>query len=160
MGNPGQRTFHLRVLGEADQSASLKLEKEHLAGLLAGLRQVQAVLKRRAQPQAGDVLYFPPSADLVFAVGSLGLGFSKSDETFVIEARELADDTNPERTALRVRLSVGQAAKLEAQLEKIIAAGRPTCPLCGTPMDPAGHVCIRSNGHSRLPVQAKDLGEE
>jgi Protein of unknown function (DUF3090) len=26
-------------------------------------------------------------------------------------------------------------------------AGRPTCPMCGEPKDPGGHVCPRSNGH-------------
>jgi hypothetical protein len=35
---------------------------------------------------------------------------------------------------------VGRAADL-------VAAGRPPCELCGRPKDPAGHTCIKTNGH-------------
>jgi hypothetical protein len=28
-----------------------------------------------------------------------------------------------------------------------VKAGRPICPMCSQPKDPAGHVCPRSNGH-------------
>ena len=44
-GEPGQRTFHLRIIGEVGQSASLKLEKQHLVGLLTGLRELLAKTK-------------------------------------------------------------------------------------------------------------------
>jgi hypothetical protein len=30
---------------------------------------------------------------------------------------------------------------------RIVAAGRPPCPLCGAPLDPQGHICPRRNGH-------------
>ena len=30
---------------------------------------------------------------------------------------------------------------------KIVAAGRPPCPLCGLPLDADGHICPRQNGH-------------
>ncbi|MBV9291748.1 MAG: DUF3090 family protein, partial [Frankiales bacterium] len=30
---------------------------------------------------------------------------------------------------------------------RVVAAGRPPCPLCGNPLDPQGHVCPRQNGH-------------
>ncbi len=41
-GSPGQRTFQLKILGEAGQSASFKLEKEFLLGLRMGLYEVLA----------------------------------------------------------------------------------------------------------------------
>lgn len=90
-GNPGQRTFHLRVLGEADQSASLKLEKEHMLGLGNGLREILAQLKYEGQPEAAGVVSFPPTPEHDFPVGRLDLGLLKSDQAIVIQAHELAE---------------------------------------------------------------------
>ncbi|HVQ48818.1 MAG TPA: DUF3090 family protein, partial [Mycobacterium sp.] len=28
-------------------------------------------------------------------------------------------------------------------------AGRPPCPLCDEPLDPEGHICVRTNGYRR-----------
>jgi uncharacterized repeat protein (TIGR03847 family) len=28
---------------------------------------------------------------------------------------------------------------------RVVAAGRPICPVCGRPMDPSGHFCPRNN---------------
>ena len=40
------------------------------------------------------------------------------------------------------------AARAFAQrAAKIVAAGRPPCPLCGLPLDTDGHICPRQNGH-------------
>jgi len=30
----------------------------------------------------------------------------------------------------------------------VVAQGRPTCPLCGAPIDPEGHFCPRSDGQA------------
>jgi uncharacterized repeat protein (TIGR03847 family) len=30
---------------------------------------------------------------------------------------------------------------------RVVASGRPPCPLCGQPLDPTGHLCPRRNGH-------------
>ncbi|MEX2081654.1 MAG: DUF3090 family protein, partial [Dehalococcoidia bacterium] len=34
---------------------------------------------------------------------------------------------------------------------EVVAAGRPPCPLCTAPLDPAGHVCVKRNGHHARP---------
>ena len=31
--------------------------------------------------------------------------------------------------------------------KEVVAAGRPTCAMCGEPIDPEGHFCPRRNGH-------------
>ena len=43
-----------------------------------------------------------------------------------------------------------QTARREGYL-RLVEAGRPPCPLCSLPLDPAGHDCPRTNGH-RPPV--------
>jgi uncharacterized repeat protein (TIGR03847 family) len=40
-----------------------------------------------------------------------------------------------------------QMAALAIRSAQLVEAGRPACPLCGYPLDPSGHQCIRTNGH-------------
>ena len=51
--------------------------------------------------------------------------------------------------ALRVRIEPTRARAFVERARRVIAAGRPPCPLCGQPLDPAGHVCPRHNGYHR-----------
>jgi uncharacterized repeat protein (TIGR03847 family) len=159
-GEPGQRTFHLRIIGEGGQSAALKLEKQHLVGLLTGVRRLLEQIGYAEKPEVRAAAEFPTTADYDFAVGNLGIGFSTEAGTIVVEAAELEAEDNQEATAIRVRLSRRQGAWLATQLEKIIAAGRPICPLCWTPIDREGHVCARSNGHSRQPIPDEQADQE
>jgi uncharacterized repeat protein (TIGR03847 family) len=159
-GEPGQRTFHLRIIGEAGQSASLKLEKQHLVGLLTGLREILAKIRYEAEREVRGAVHFPPTADYDFPVGSLGIGFSTEDGSVVLEAAELEAADDEEATAIRVRLTPRQGASLASQMEEIIGGGRPICPLCWAPIDPEGHLCVKSNGHSRQPIPDEQADRE
>ncbi|HVA22315.1 MAG TPA: DUF3090 family protein [Candidatus Micrarchaeia archaeon] len=55
-------------------------------------------------------------------------------------------DADPLRTA-RFVADLGQVRGLATRALEIIEGGRPVCPLCQRPIDPAGHVCPASNGH-------------
>ena len=35
-------------------------------------------------------------------------------------------------------------------------AGRPPCPLCDEPLDPEGHICVRTNGYRRGALAGPD----
>jgi uncharacterized repeat protein (TIGR03847 family) len=48
--------------------------------------------------------------------------------------------------SLRVTLTREQVAGFVHQATDLVAAGRPPCPLCNRPMDPEGHICIKTNG--------------
>ncbi len=159
-GEPGRRTFHLRIIGEAGQSASLKLEKQHLVGLLTGLHEMLAKIGHEGKPEVRAPADFPPTADYDFPVGSLGIGFSTEDGSVVLEAAELEAADDEEATAVRVRLTPRQGASLASQMEEIIVGGRPICPLCWAPIDPEGHVCVKSNGHSRQPIPDEQADQE
>ena len=39
-------------------------------------------------------------------------------------------------------MPVGTARAFAARAHRIVAAGRPLCPLWGRPMDPEGHTCV------------------
>jgi uncharacterized repeat protein (TIGR03847 family) len=159
-GEPGQRTFQLRIIGEAGQSASLKLEKQHLVGLLTGLHELLTKIRYEGKPEVRAPSDFPLTADYDFPVGSLGIGFSTEDGSVVLEAAELKAAHDEGATAIRVRLTPRQGASLAAQMEEIIAGGRPICPLCWAPIDPEGHVCVKSNGHSRQPIPEEQTDQE
>nr|MDT0657532.1 DUF3090 domain-containing protein [Micromonospora sp. DSM 115978] len=116
--------------------------------------------------------------DEEFRVGTLGLAFDVDTATVVIEAiaagegdaevelgdpaaagaqpdepevdevdddEELDDDLD----RLRVRLTPQAAREFIDRARRVVAAGRPPCPLCGQPLDPAGHLCPRHNGYHR-----------
>jgi uncharacterized repeat protein (TIGR03847 family) len=157
-GHPGQRTFHLRILGEAGQSASLKLEKEHLLGVRMGLYELQAKTRHEGKLEAAGVVYFPPTPDYDFPAGQLGIGFS--DEIIVLEVRQLEAEGDQDATVIRTHFTPEQGAALAAQIDEIIAAGRPICPLCKTPIDPEGHMCTKSNGHSQQPIPEEPSDNE
>ena len=60
-------------------------------------------------------------------------------------AFEADDDDGPD--VLRVRMTADKARSFVERAARIIASGRPPCPLCGQPLDPQGHICPRRNGH-------------
>ena len=40
--------------------------------------------------------------------------------------------------------------------ERVLSAGRPPCPLCDEPLDPQGHICVRTNGYLRAQISGSD----
>ncbi|WP_067501479.1 DUF3090 domain-containing protein [Actinoplanes sp. TFC3] len=111
--------------------------------------------------------------DEEFRVGTLGLAFDVDTTTVVIEAIEageadpeveLGDDDEPplgdddeddddepddDLDRLRVRLTPEATRAFIDRARRVVNAGRPPCPLCGQPLDPAGHLCPRHNGYHR-----------
>jgi uncharacterized repeat protein (TIGR03847 family) len=51
---------------------------------------------------------------------------------------------------LEVHLSAADARAFAKRAGSVVSAGRPSCPFCGNPLDPQGHVCPRANGFRRL----------
>ncbi len=150
-GQPGQRTFRLRFLGSQSESVSLWVEKEHLRALALAIQQLLAQVKFADQPREVDPAQFPEPPEREFRVGVMGIGFNPPDRTMVLQVSELGVGEEEEPT-IRVELTLEHCASLARQIDEIIAGGRPVCPLCGLSIDPSGHSCIRSNGHSDQPV--------
>jgi uncharacterized repeat protein (TIGR03847 family) len=57
------------------------------------------------------------------------------------------DDDLEGPDVLRVRVSAAAARAFVERAARVVASGRPPCPLCGQPLDPQGHICPRRNGH-------------
>jgi len=52
-----------------------------------------------------------------------------------------------EQAVGRIGITRAHAASLARTGWELVGAGRPTCTLCGHPIDPEGHSCPRTNGH-------------
>jgi uncharacterized repeat protein (TIGR03847 family) len=70
-------------------------------------------------------------------------------EDIAVAENTLLEDVEEGPDALRVRIDPARARAFVFGARRLVAAGRPPCPLCGQPLDPGGHVCPRQNGYHR-----------
>jgi uncharacterized repeat protein (TIGR03847 family) len=159
-GDPGERTFRLRVIGTSDQSASLWMEKQQFQALNLAFAQMLAQLNYEENPTLPELSDFPVAAQHDFRVGRIGLGYDTSNKTFVLDAYEVGAQEEETEATVRIRLTPDHCASLVGQLSDIVAKGRPLCPLCGASIDAGRHVCIRANGHSEQPIPDEQSGDE
>lgn len=170
VGEPGQRTFYLQASG-AGRLTSVALEKVQVAALAERVDAIlDEVLRLSAGAEAPAIaplalddrapLDTPITED--FRVGTLSLAWEPDDLRLVIEAYaapgpedvtdEAADDEadpTADSDLLRVRLTAAAARAFAQRALAVVGAGRPACPFCNLPLDPAGHVCPRQNGYRR-----------
>ncbi len=160
VGQPGERTFFLQVRN-AGRTVSVALEKVQVSLLADRLKDMVDELRRRVDdlpaedPPQDDVAPLELPLDEEFRVGTLALAWDPEGQSIVVEAQAVAagepaeplSDAPEGPDVLRVRLSVAYARSFVVRAERVVAAGRQPCPLCGLPLDPAGHICPRMNGH-------------
>lgn len=141
-GPRGQRVFFLQVR-DAASTVSFKLEKQqvalladHLASMLADL----APIEHSAVPAISEVV---EPADSQWPVGGLGVDFNTEADKFVLIAEELSDDDDESQLAATLRFAIdrGQASAFITQARDLVMAGRPPCPYCGRPWEPADEFC-------------------
>src|SRR5256714_15173438 len=168
VGPPGERTFFLQARG-GGRLVSVALEKVQVALLAEKLDELLVEAHRRFGVELPDADDTPPAdnepldtpLDEEFRVGTLGLAFDVDTTTVVIEAiaageegeaeeeEEEDEETTADRDRLRVRLTPGATRAFIERARKVVASGRPPCPLCGQPLDVTGHLCPRHNGYRR-----------
>jgi len=143
VGPPGQRVFFLQARN-GDQVVSLRLEKTQVAALVTYLTNLLTDL-----PATGDG---PTDLDLIepvvaeWVVGSLGVSYDEDADRIVVVAEEAVEE-GEEGARARITATREQIAALARHGTEVVQAGRPPCSLCGQPVDPEGHMCIRLNGH-------------
>jgi uncharacterized repeat protein (TIGR03847 family) len=153
-GEPGQRTFRVFTVNELE-AASLWLEKGQLQALGRAITEqtdrLKLVRNLREAPTPDPTLAFAGDATLDFRVGQMALGFDERQGMFLLFVYAV-DDDDEERPTFSCQATPEQLRALAEQIETVVAAGRPNCPLCGQPIDRGGHFCVRTNGHSKQPV--------
>ncbi len=163
VGAPGERAFYLQAT-DGTRIVSVSLEKQQVVILSDRLDQLldEIVARTGAElPEASadnDALQQP--VDEEFRVAAMGLAWDGDAGLVVIEAQApvetseeaeqtLLEDVEDGPDALRVLLEPADARAFVERARKLVAAGRPPCPLCGQPLSPDGHVCVRLNGYHR-----------
>jgi uncharacterized repeat protein (TIGR03847 family) len=147
VGEPGQRVFYLQVW-DGGRVRSLKLEKQQVAAFAVAVGDLLSDLPPAEPLQPPDLLD-PGQPDWI--VGTMALTAFDDDEqrAMLILSELVPDDVDADEDAVstaRLGLSLAQLASLAALAEELVEAGRPPCPLCGRPLDPAGHTCPKTNG--------------
>jgi uncharacterized repeat protein (TIGR03847 family) len=164
VGPPGERTFFLQARG-GGRLVSVVLEKVQVVLLAEKLEELLGEARRRFGVDVAEGLVPPADNDPLdtpldeeFRVGTLGLAFDVDSATVVIEAIAVGEDDGvddatdeiaADRDRLRVRLTPRATRGFIERVRRVVASGRPPCPLCGQPLDPKGHLCPRHNGYRR-----------
>jgi uncharacterized repeat protein (TIGR03847 family) len=159
VGQPGERTFYLQASAGA-RITSVALEKVQVSRLAERLDELLDEELRRSSGAAEAPVTDDEPLDLPlleeFRVGVIALAWDRDDQRVVIEAQEETDspvepltDDIPEDGpgVLRVRITAAAARAFSRRALALVSQGRAPCPLCGLPLDAAGHVCPRQNGH-------------
>ncbi len=163
IGDPGQRTFFLQAR-DGGRVVSVALEKVQVAVLADRLGQLLLELEKRGITTAtgteggGDTSPLDEPLNEAFRAGALTLGWDGDTEQVLIEARAESEDGEPVDPdeddpededgpdLLSVRLSADTARAFVERAVRVVASGRPPCPLCGQPLEATGHICPRRNG--------------
>jgi uncharacterized repeat protein (TIGR03847 family) len=170
VGEPGERTFFLQAR-DGGRIVSVVLEKIQVAVLADRLNRLLDELDQRGVtvPSAAAAEFVADAGPLdepiveAFRAGTLTLGWDGSSDRVLVEARAqseddvessetqeeilVEDDAEEGPDVFRVLLTAPAARAFVNRAVRVIASGRPPCPLCGQPLDPLGHICPRRNGH-------------
>jgi len=156
VGEPGRRQFFLLARGSGRQ-LTLACEKSQIQALIARVNQMMETQGIPAAENARATSGLVPG-EPEWQVGEMGLGYHEARRMFVLVASQAAagraqgasdsDEVGGSDDAPSVRfwLSHDQVVAFSKQAETVLTAGRPLCPRCGLPTDPAGHPCPVSNG--------------
>lgn len=147
IGPAGSRQFFLRASG-GGQDFVFYCEKFHVQGLVMRMRQLLEA-QGLEPPSEGSPPQAAEPGEPEWTIGELGLGFHESKRLFVVVARQATESESQDASELataRFWITPEQVQAFTKQAERVLAAGRPTCPFCGLPVDPSGHPCPAANG--------------
>jgi uncharacterized repeat protein (TIGR03847 family) len=171
VGPPGSRTFFLQARS-GSRLVSVSLEKQQVAALaervdellddVMSSDQQASVIPAVAPLGLDDTEPLEQPIEEEFRAGTMTLSWDPADERVVIEVFPFSEaavvspdqldediiEPDPEEVLL-VRLPPGAARAFVKRSEQVLEAGRPSCPFCGNPIDPDGHLCVRANGFRR-----------
>jgi uncharacterized repeat protein (TIGR03847 family) len=140
---------------------------ERMALLLAEVARRGVHVPEALAPGDDDTAPLDEPLVEAFRVGTMTLAWDGESDEIIVEAREqveeeddeegaedegsdeleLADDDPTGPDLVRVRLTPTRARAFAERALRMVAAGRPPCPVCGQPLDPSGHLCPRRNGY-------------
>jgi uncharacterized repeat protein (TIGR03847 family) len=143
VGPVGNRLFLIQCR-QGETLLTLKIEKQQVAAMSELLARV--VQDQRRPGHLPDDQELEEPTEPAWAVGTVGVSFDEAEDRVVLVIEELVPDEEMGAIA-RVSITREQAGAFSIQATRLVESGRPPCPLCGSPLDPSGHECPRTNGH-------------
>jgi uncharacterized repeat protein (TIGR03847 family) len=156
IGAPGEREFYFQMR-QKNMVVSLATEKSQVTALAERITTIIREIKKSA-PLSGvnagplDDLPLELPLDSEFVVGAIGIAFDPSLLEIEISFRaEDADEVEGDDLGpvVEIHLDLSMALAFAQRTLALVAAGRPLCPFCISPIDPRGHLCPRANGYRR-----------
>lgn len=171
VGPPGSRTFFLQARSGA-RVVSVSLEKQQVAALAERVDELldevmssetaTGVIPAVAPLGLEDTNPLEQPIEEEFRAGTMTLSWDPDDQRIVIEVFPFSEaavvapdqvdqdfeEPEPEEVFV-VRIDAGHARAFVKRAAQVLEAGRPSCPFCGNPVDPDGHLCVRANGFRR-----------
>lgn len=160
IGEPGSRTFYLqardgaRIISVALEKEQSRLLAEKIDEILDGLMANEGNPMNIPSDTPVELVDNDPldPVDEQFRAGAITLGWDPSTAQLVIEAYPVIEvdvdefdsievETMEPAEMLQVRIPVGTGRAFAKRTGEVVGRGRPICSVCGTPIDPAGHVC-------------------
>ena len=156
IGAPGEREFYFQIR-QKNILISLATEKSQATALAERITTIIREIKKSAplsSVNAGAVDDRPLELplDSEFVVGAIGIAFDPALLEIEISFRaEDADEVEDEDSGpvVEIHLDLSMALAFAQRTMALVAAGRPLCPFCISPIDPRGHLCPRANGYRR-----------
>ena len=156
IGAPGEREFYFQVR-QKNILISLATEKSQATALAERITTIIREIKKSAplsavNPAPVDDLPLELPLDSEFVVGAIGIAFDPSLLEIEISFRaEDGDEVEDEDSGpiVEIHLDLSMALAFAQRTMALVAAGRPLCPFCISPIDPKGHLCPRANGYRR-----------
>lgn len=155
IGKPGERTFFIQAR-DRDREVSLLVEKIQLQSLVLGIDEfLEDIDEKYEGLEAAESDYDPGEmrvdspVDPLYRVGEFGLAYADDEDLAIILFREIltTQENQDDLRVVRVWATRSQLVIFADWAKSIINSGRLTCPQCGEPMDPDGHLCPKKNGH-------------
>lgn len=155
VGEPGQRVFFVQA-ADAAVTVTLKVEKTQVAALAQYMAELLADLPPVPDEEVPHDLELLEPVVAEWVVGTIGVAFDEHRDRMVVTFQEIQvveesdepilepDDAGSLATVVVTR---GQSLAFVRRAAELVSSGRPPCTLCGRPLDPQGHVCIKTNGH-------------
>jgi uncharacterized repeat protein (TIGR03847 family) len=177
VGEPGQRTFFIQARS-GPRMVSVALEKQQVAALAERVDELldqvlddgssRELVPAVAPHDLDDQAPLEQPIEEEFRAGTMTLSWDPGTSRVVIEVFPITDEVvvgeegddedeleieayeEPEpQEVLLVRITPGAARAFALRAGRVVEAGRPSCPFCGGPIDPSGHLCVRANGYRR-----------
>jgi uncharacterized repeat protein (TIGR03847 family) len=143
VGPAGSRLFLLQCR-QGPVLLTLKIEKQQVAVVADYLARI--VRDQQRPGHLPDGLPLEEPAEPAWVVGTVGVSYDEVEDRITLVIEELVPDDESGAIA-RLSITREQAAAFAIEATRLVESGRPPCPLCGSPLDPSGHECPRTNGH-------------